>query len=63
MRTRVKHDTGLWYVDHRIIGLVWWPFGHWIHQDWWVAYAFDTLAEALSFEAKVLGRAALGAKP
>lgn len=50
MRTRVRQNGhGGWAVDRRILGLLWVPFGRWIHQDWWAPYDFDTANEALHF--------------
>lgn len=60
MRTRVRQNAaGGWSVDRRVLGLLWFPMGRWIHQDWWAPYDFDTSSEALHFASVTRAHAAI----
>lgn len=36
-------------ADRLALGLLWLPFGRWVHQDWWAPYVFGSAEEAIEF--------------
>jgi hypothetical protein len=50
-RTRVRQTSYDWRVDRLVLGFIWLPMGRWIHQDWWCPYQFQSVADALTFQA------------